>query len=780
MFVLPQHCTPFALPSLGVIIIDPTSTITLSTNAVFTPECTAAYSDPQDYDPGGPSSITDMRDPFNASVTPQVYATGAATVIAWMLVIMLLITPRTFFVGGVNGTSGLLGRRGVISGAQGGASIIGVGSRPWLQKVAALTVAISMTIATADTFRVAEQQYEAGYMDAMKLRDEVVGGLVIKISRIISDIFLWLAQVQTLIRLFSRHKEKVIIKWVGFALIILDMTFSILNSFLGNGTVRARHFENAIPALNYLFQCALSMLYAAWVIYYSITKRRYAFYHPMMWNITLVAVLSIVAILTPLVFFITDISNYSVAGWGDYFRWVGAAAASVIVWEWVERIEALEREEKKDGILGREIFDGDDMLEVTASEEVNWPRHRHSHHHHRDHLDRGGRGGGPNGGAYSSGIQNHRMSRLPRLDMQPPTQESRIMVPLGRQHTASADRTNSDGGEGVFSGYRPVPEPPQPVASPVSRTDTTSATSTVYTIRYHTLNEPTTPQARHFAQPPASGSETRAHTERQSSSSSDAFSEKQGKEPETTQPDSNDDAEAQHPSRRGRTWWDAVADPFKRRKASPPREVLSGRVIESVSLDKEDSRRGPVPANHNKWDIRSRLGAFAAEQSEKIREKTASNRNVDMNLPVTIIPAQPRGGRTWSPDVLTQQQRQARPNDTAAAALHHQQATPLTDATLAGLGMSPVPFAHGQAFSSANRPTSSNSLGRPVNASEAALLADAITPISRVQDERREQSQSQTGHSSRVLHRSPQTRDGQHENPFATPQVSPGRAADGT
>lgn len=379
-----HHCVPFTLPSLGVIRLDKDFTVTLTSNAVFTPECTTSFTS-EATGGYGPQSIADMRDPFHASITPQVYATAAATVISWMLVIMLLITPRTFFVGGTGGRSGLLGRRGMISGATGGGSIIGVGTRPWLQKVAALTVAISLTLATADTFKIAEKQYEAGYTDALALRDEVVGGLEIEISRVISDIFLWLAQVQTLIRLFPRHKEKVIIKWTGFALIMLDIAFSCLNSFMGNGVGRPRSFVDAIPALSYLFQLALSMLYAAWVIYYSITKRRYAFYHSMMWNISIVALLSLVAILTPVVFFITDISNYTVAGWGDYFRWVGAAAASVIVWEWVERIEALEREERKDGILGREIFDGDEMLDATPSEEVNWPRN------YRDRFENGRR-----------------------------------------------------------------------------------------------------------------------------------------------------------------------------------------------------------------------------------------------------------------------------------------------------------------------------------------------------------------------------------------------------
>lgn len=149
-----QHCPSYKLPKFGTIEISPGNTIYLDENAVFRPLCTNAATS-QDDGTGGITSVADMRDPFHASITPQAYATGAATVIAWMLVIMLIITPRTFFVGNASGRSGLMGRRGMISGATGGGSIIGVGSRPWLQKAAALTVAISLTLATADTFKIA-------------------------------------------------------------------------------------------------------------------------------------------------------------------------------------------------------------------------------------------------------------------------------------------------------------------------------------------------------------------------------------------------------------------------------------------------------------------------------------------------------------------------------------------------------------------------------------------------------------------------------------------------
>jgi len=268
------YCTAFPLPANGVISLAD-SVITLTTNVVFQPACTGGVNE---FIEGYPSVIADWKDPFYASTTPQTYVIAAATVIAWILVFMLVITPRTTFFGTSVSHPGLGGKHGIIGGANGGGSSLGVGSRPWLQKVAAFTVAVSLTIATADTFKSLEKQYTMGFMDATAMREDVMGSLEIRITRVISDVFLWLAQVQTLIRLFPRHKEKVIIKWIGFALIVCDSTFSCLNSFYANttlGSTKPRHFVDAIPALSYLFELALGLLYAAWVIYYSMTKRRY-------------------------------------------------------------------------------------------------------------------------------------------------------------------------------------------------------------------------------------------------------------------------------------------------------------------------------------------------------------------------------------------------------------------------------------------------------------------------------------------------------------------------
>lgn len=645
------HCAAFPLPASGVISLAD-SVITLTTNVIFQPACTDGA---DEYLEGYPSIISDGKDPFYASTTPQTYVIAAATVIAWILVFMLVITPRTTFFGTSVSHPGLGGKHGIIGGANGGGSALGVGSRPWLQKVAAFTVAVSLTIATADTFKSLEKQYGMGYMDATAMREDVMGSLEIRITRVISDIFLWLAQVQTLIRLFPRHKEKVIIKWIGFALIVCDSTFSCLNSFYATstlGSTKPRHFVDAIPALSYLFELALGLLYAAWVIYYSITKRRYAFYHVKMKSITLIALLSFVAVLTPVVFFVIDVSNPDVAGWGDYFRWVGAAAASVIVWEWVERIEAIECDDKKDGILGREIFDGDEMLEVNPSNEVVWSSGRRGLARLRNGGRRGSddhnEKGGDNPSAMEKGL--HGFAARFRKPIPPAPKH----FPLGRAHShrteapTDGSRTGTAGSGTIAFGRLPRRHgqrnrdtgitPPPAVASPISRTDTTSAASTVYVVRQD------------------DGGDVPEPIRRRVDANGNAILNQDHRDSTLKDADTDDDSEDAAPKReRGQNGrWHTVPNPFKRKRTSPPAEVQKARIKAEPG-----PTRALTPAhNFSKWDFKNRLGVLAAETGERLRDRRAA-RGEDDDMPVTVIPAQPRSStRTWSPEVLVQQQRE--------------------------------------------------------------------------------------------------------------------------
>lgn len=426
--------------------------------------------------------------PFYASAIPQTYAVAATTILSYTLVIVLLITPRALF-SGTESAASFAQARAIITEVSGLSSVVGVGRRPWLQKLAALTVAVSLTMATAGTFEVTRRQYHAGHMNANELRDRVVGSLTIRIIRVISDIFLWLAQAQTLIRLFPRHREKIIIKWTAFALIVLFLVFSILNNFV---YPRSHDYVHAISPLSYLFQLALSLLYAAWVMYYSFSKRRFAFFHRKMPNICLVAALGLISVLVPVIFFTLDVSKPDLAAWGDYVRWVGAAAASVVVWEWVERIEALEREESRHGILGREIFDDDGMLHAPPPARIGWSGGR------RSAWDDDGAGAGA--GVVRQNAQGsmkpkpeHTVTAVLYSHGRPQASSKRKGTSLQRRRNGIGLHTYHTGSTSLHSMNASPAMPaqdPRESTPQNSRADTMSPATTCYAVRECAVSEP--------------------------------------------------------------------------------------------------------------------------------------------------------------------------------------------------------------------------------------------------------------------------------------------------
>lgn len=675
---LPTLCATTFLPADGILNLGAGfEPLTITEPAVFHGPCPTlqARTVPHDIEPpstddilndsslsqhdtGGAPPQSNWRDPFYTSPFPLAYALAATTITAYMLVLMLFITPRSFLDGGIV----YLGRRGFTNSA---ASGVNIGGRPWLQKVAALTVAMSLTVATADTFKAAQEQWSWGISNAKLLQMEVMGSTELKVIRLVSDTFLWLAQAQTLIRLFPRQKEKVIIKWAAFALITLDVIFSALNSFMfsADGVTsdeNPKKFVHPIPALSYIFQLSLGILYAAWVIYYAVVRKRYAFYHPLMRNICLVAIISIVAILIPIVFFILDISKPDVAGWGDYVRWVGAAAASVVVWEWVERIEALEREEKKDGILGREVFD--DELDYTTDRPTKRPKTS------RDESSSGSGEGDverdeehavgtrPGGITWAGAISNRQKQRPQRQTQRGSQQVSARLNPPARSQF--------------------WPSRPAPAVTPVSRTDTSSAASTAYTlrrweqgrtpelvnqhqtgdlIRYdsiprsHDIGDGNLPQpvtedspAIQTSQHTANGPTIAVPAARQAAN---IGAMETGAGSDHFLAGSTDTRErSEEGGDRNMGGWRSLtvaATPiFRPGSDAPltegPRNGMTRHITPRLSVSRPRNFVG-------RWDVTSRLEEFAANQAEKIRERIRPTTDTD-NLPVMRIPAPPRAG----------------------------------------------------------------------------------------------------------------------------------------
>lgn len=366
-------CPEYFVPAGTLAFYDSNSksmkTVDITASGLYYPNC-EARTNPKisNYESLIGSSYLGYHDPFHGSVIPIAYSLSATTVVAWLLFILLLISQKP---------------------------------RPLFQKFATLFVAVSLTVFLAQATQVLESQYYKGYHDSEELRQKIFGGLAFRILEVLMTLIVWLAHLQVLLRLFDRQKERQIIKVIGIVLAVIDTTLWCLVNFFVPYHSDNKYIRDIIPVLAYLFQISLSVMYLGLVALYSFRKRQFAYSFRMQSkskynkyksgfspsytntdngiysnNITnsysssnnssrqnslLVAIISLVSVSLPLVFFIIDISQYWLTGWSEFIRWVSDVSASVVVWEWVDVIEKQERQQQKNGVLGRPIFDEEDQ-----------------------------------------------------------------------------------------------------------------------------------------------------------------------------------------------------------------------------------------------------------------------------------------------------------------------------------------------------------------------------------------------------------------------------------
>lgn len=204
--------------------------------------------------------------------------------------------------------------------------------------------------------------------------------------------------------------------------------------------------------------------------------------------------------------------------------------------------------------------------------------------------------------------------------------------PAGKQPTTTKRK-------GITFGSLPRPgaeasdntaDAPSPVVNPPSRADTTSAASTVYVVRHNAdLDAPQPVRLR--PGDPIDTSDQLSVDEKLSHAALTTDEEKKSNQ-----------TKASH--------WHGVSNPWKRKRAAPPAEVEA--AITASSDLATSPNKGAARKPHA--DLKGRLGAFAAKQGDKFKDRAAGRQEVE--LPWTVIPAQPRGAAAWSPDLLSKSQ----------------------------------------------------------------------------------------------------------------------------
>lgn len=414
-------CAKYFVPAGTLVYYDLTQTQTVSiviaSSGSYMPDCADGLSDLD----SEVTAIDTASQVYYGSVIPVACAVSISTVVAWLLLILLFIAKKR---------------------------------RPWFQKFMTLLVATSLTVFLSHTTRILEQQYDLGYLDARELRIRVFGSLAFRILEVIFLLVVWLAHLQVLVRLYESPKERLLIKSIGVALAAINTIMWSLVNFLvpyhtGNHTL-----EVAIPVVADVLQITLQVTYAGLVVFYSIRKRRFA-YHPQS---LVIASISLLVILTPLAFFILGIAAHKkITGWSEFLRWVSDAAASVVVWEWVDVIERLQKEEQKAGFLGRQIYDYDDSKrnQIVTSTGLKPTGSNTS-------------GRSVPGGASEPGQDaNRTVKRISGRSMFPLFKRSNTWV-VSRSvpaNTASAIYGNKTEQNGIAPDSRPASDPPPPPPS---------------------------------------------------------------------------------------------------------------------------------------------------------------------------------------------------------------------------------------------------------------------------------------------------------------------------
>lgn len=174
------------------------------------------------------------------------------------------------------------------------------------------------------------------------------------------------------------------------------------------------------------------------------------------------------------------------------------------------------------------------------------------------------------------------------------------------------------------------PTPPPVAVTPVSRADTNSAASTVYNVRYHPVSSPTPPVVMPYMEEEEETDGPKEQDIRQRNDHSD--------EALTAQ---------QHQTVHTDPRWRSLLNQFKRRRASPPREVASAQAEhpeekESDSSEDEGNEQQPsAPRRDNHF--------FPFHRK---RHPASGRQAADASLPITVIPARNQGQSNWSPQLF--------------------------------------------------------------------------------------------------------------------------------
>lgn len=226
-----------------------------------------------------------------------------------------------------------------------------------LLRLLTLLSLVFMLVVVVKSIVILHNQQLQGYLCGEVLIDKINYTKWLNVIDMVATFLLQINQVQAVMRLFLRQKDKRLIFLTGIAASISAQTLW--------GVTRFHNFKDSeagkiIPAFAYLVRIAMGMCYAAIFTAFLLTKVKIIYVNRLVW---LISALTLVFINAPVAFFIADVSSTWAYELSEVFSVATYVVGVVIPWEWCNQYNHIRRAMEKEGVLGRH-FHEDELYEL--------------------------------------------------------------------------------------------------------------------------------------------------------------------------------------------------------------------------------------------------------------------------------------------------------------------------------------------------------------------------------------------------------------------------------
>ncbi|KAL6451176.1 RIM21 pH-response regulator protein palH/RIM21 [Candida maltosa Xu316] len=239
----------------------------------------------------------------------------------------------------------------------------------WLLKASTLLSSVYICVVVIKSILILHGQQRDGYLHGAKLLNEINDYKAINIIDLIVVLLLQVNQVQIIMRIFPRQKDKRMTFFVGMIATLTSQIIWGISQFYSFGT--DTESADILPAFIYLVRIAMALCYAAIITVYFISKIQVILANKKIWLLTF---LTSILIYSPVAFFIADVSNAFVYELSEIFSVVNYVIGVVIPWEWCNKFNLIMKAKEKEGVLGRRFYEDEiyelDRFELFVEEQI--------------------------------------------------------------------------------------------------------------------------------------------------------------------------------------------------------------------------------------------------------------------------------------------------------------------------------------------------------------------------------------------------------------------------